>query len=157
MKKYPLIVMVARKGGPITHYEAVQVITQNSTFEAFFKDGDTMPVMVANVLPTPMGWGFAYIVIRGDIQPTPTIHALALGFNGLGLGEPGDMETFLKGFPEIGYEGPEDPDFQHRKNGITATLRVTPEEFEKVLERFPAPVTDLDVAMMAPTTNRTLH
>jgi hypothetical protein len=157
MNKYPLVIMFARKGGPVTHQDAIDLVVNDDLLESYFQHGREMPVMVANVLPAPTGWGFCYIIVYGDVQMTPCVHIRGSGFNGKGLGEPKDFMTFLEGFPEIGYEGEDDPDFKHTAVGIECQLMLTPEELAMVLSRFPSPEDGQHDPINVPINNRTLH
>lgn len=157
MNKYPLVIMLARKGGVVTHLDAIELVRTDPFLEFYFHDGVEFPVLVANTRPGVEGWGFCYIVVYGDIQPTPCIHVRGMGFNDRGLGMPGDMATFLQGFPEIGYDGNEDPDFKHTPSGVQCQFLLTPEEMAMVIARFPSPeVTDPNPVVL-PINNRTLH
>lgn len=157
MNKYPLIVMFARRGGPITHEDAVNLIINDDLLESYFQHGQEMPVMVANVFPVPEGWGFCYIVVYGEVQLSPCVHIRGVGFNGKGLGKPGDLSIFLAGFPEIGWEGEDDPDFKHTPTGLECQLLLSPKEMVEVISRFPSPEEGHADPINVPINNRTLH
>lgn len=157
MKKYPIILLLTRRGGEISYDDVSEAIACDSVLAEFFQPGETLAVLVANSRENLPGWASAFTIIYGSIQPTPSVYVVGLGFNNLGLGAPGDMDAFIHCFPEMEYEGVNDVDIEHTSYGVRTINVISEADFETVLARYPLP----DLVPGEPTPylaeNRTLH
>lgn len=152
MKKYPVILLLTRRGGDIVYDDVADALALDPDLASFFEPGEALAVMVANASAPPVGWASAFVIVHADAQPTPAVFVV-----GLGLHEPVDLETFITCFPEMEYNGVTDPDIQRMDYGVRSISVLTADEFQQVLDRYPAPAPQCGEPTPYLAENRTLH